>query len=145
MQRQVLLLIIFSHEESIIDLEMINKNTPIDIRTLQRDMNDLSMAGFLDVRFDKGEKRYVGEVYIPNHLPDIDARKRKHFEDILHYEKMIFAMGNCLERDFIEDVLFEMDLFESLHKDWSEECGLSEFEPEYSGMALDPNLSVSSF
>ncbi|MCR5605157.1 MAG: hypothetical protein K6G27_15860 [Lachnospiraceae bacterium] len=142
MQRQVLLLTIFSHEESIIDLEVINKNTPIDIRTLQRDINELTAAGFLEVRFNKRSKCYVGEVYIPHSLHDIDEKKRKYFEGVLHYERMIFGLGKCLELDQVHDVLFEMQLFEWMYQDWAEECGIPELEPKYSGPVLDNELSA---
>ena len=144
MQRQVLLLTIFSHEESVIDLEVINKNTPMDIRTLQRDISELTAAGFLDVRFDKRNKCYTGEVYIPRSLPDLDERKRKYFEKILHYERMIFGISMCLEVDLIEDILFEMQLFEWNYQGWAEECGIPEFEPRYSGPVLDNELSADS-
>ena len=101
-QRQILLLIVFSHVESIIDLDVIKLNVPTDIRTLQRDIKELTAAGFLKIMYNRKENRYSGKVFIPRTISAIDDRKRGYFEVVRHYEKMIFGKTEryCFEPEY---------------------------------------------
>ena len=140
-QRQILLLMVFSHKESIIDLDVIKLNVPIDIRTLQRDIKELTEAGFLKVSYDRRENRYLGSVFVPKTIDAKDEKKQRYFERIRHYEKMIFSMYECITIDLVEDIISELDIYEYMHRDW-EKTGRFFYEPEYRGPDLDRELSA---
>ena len=140
LKRQVLLLVIFGHKRSIIDLEVIQKSVSINIRTLQRDINELSEAGFLEANYDRAEKRYRGEVYLPNSLDNIPSEKRKFYQDMERFVEIIFNM-ECLTYSDIDYSLDILHMNEDMRLFWIED-GKYGPEPEDEDLRLDRELSA---
>ncbi len=140
LKRQVLLLVIFAHERSIIDLEVIQKSVSMNIRTLQRDINELSEAGFLKASYDRTGKRYRGEVYFPDSLDHIPAEKRKYYQNMIRFMEIIFHM-DCLTYRDIEYSLDILHMNIDQHFVWIED-GKYGPEPKYEDIRLDKELSA---
>ncbi len=140
-QRQILLLTIFSFEESIIDLDVIKLNVSIDIRTLQRDIKELTEAGFMDVCFDRKENRYSGKVYIPVSFAQFDEKKQRYYEKVRHYEIMIFGMYESLASELVDEAVSELELHDYLYEKWIKD-GKDGYEPEYRGPVINEEFSA---
>lgn len=140
LKRQVLLLVIFTHVNSIIDLEVINKSVSVNIRTLQRDFNELSEAGFLDVKYDSVGRRYQGEVHIPEGFSEIPVEKRKYYRDMAHFFRIIFEM-ECLTRREIDDALSRLHEYKEMYDFWIEDDKYGP-EPQCEDLKIDENLSA---
>ncbi|MCR5685892.1 MAG: hypothetical protein K6G81_10825 [Lachnospiraceae bacterium] len=140
LKRQVLLLVIFGHVNSIIDLEVINKSVPMNIRTLQRDINELSEAGFLDVSFDRVGKCYQGEVYIPETFSGIPDEKRKYYQNMARFVRIIFDM-ECLTYSEIDEALFQLHYYKDMYEFWIEDDKYGP-EPKCEDLKIDESLSA---
>ncbi len=141
LKRQVTLLAIFDHDEAIIDLNVINKNVSINIRTLQRDIKELSAAGFLDVHYDHIREMYDGTVFVPERLPVMPPKQRKHFEAVRHFEKIILEM-DCLDERDIEKSLENLHFNQESYEDWLEDDCIYKGAPHYVEVDLDEELSA---
>ncbi len=138
LKRQVLLLAIFDHEEAIIDIDVINMNMPINVRTLQRDIKELSEAGFLDVSYDRVRERYDGVVFTPEYLPELPPKQKRHFENIKHFEKILFEM-DCLDERDIEKALDNLHYNEDIYEFWEEDDWQP---PKYVDIGLERDLAA---
>ena len=141
LKRQVALMAVFDHDEAIICLDVICKNVPgINIRTLERDIKELNEAGFMDVKYDRAEKTWSGLVRIPDKAPELSPKRRKDFDDLVHFEKILFTMRCFTYRD-AEMALDELHEYKDMHDFWEEDDMFGP-EPVYMKKYLNEELSV---
>ncbi len=141
LKRQAALLAVFEHDEAIICLDVIRNNVPgINIRTLERDIRELNEEGFTDVNYDRAERTWSGWVGIPDKVPELSSKRRKDFDSLVHFEKILFTM-NCLTCEDIERARDELHEYLDMCDFWEEDDRFGP-EPVYEKKYLNEAMSA---
>ncbi len=140
LKRQVQLLVAFGYKDAILSLNVIQKNVPTNIRTLQRDIKELSEAGFLKAYYDRAERRYRGKINIVESFDEFPPEKRKHYQMIEHFLDILWDM-ECLTPREVEYSLDIHHRNRDLYEFWIEE-GKIDPKPVPDDIMLDRELGA---
>ncbi len=141
LKRQVALLTVFAHREAIKSFNVIRKNVPnITLRTLERDIKELNEAGFMDVKYYKTDRIWHGEVYIPDKAPEMSLKRRKDFDNLVHFEYILFTMKS-LEFDEVDNALYKLHQYQEMYEWWEEDDKYGP-EPKYDKADLNEDISA---
>ena len=83
------------------------------VRKKYQELGQVRKIGILgtDVRYDRNRKVWRGWGDIPDEIPEMSSKRRRDFENIVHFEKILFEM-NCLTVSEIDRVLDELHVYQ---------------------------------